>query len=361
MASHWLLTATDETQPDERMAALVGAEPAAVVRAGRLALAVAGGAVAAADGRAACGFLGVVFDIAALAERLRGRGLAFAGRSQPDDVGRIVAEWSGHGGPEALGTARWQGAVACLHSGQRLAFVARDVLGAGSLWGVQVGRDWAFATAPECAAAALPGGVPFAVPPGLVVRLGDGEALARPIAVAPEHAPFYRKLPDGWPPASLAEVRAGLRERLAAALDAARRGLGPVVADPPTTAGERWLDALCPVPPDAAAPALWLRDGAETLAGALAEPDPAWEGPAAGPFARMESPEPCVGVEPAERRQRELRATWLVDGILAGAHARLRARGRVGCTPHLDPAVLAYVGALPPNLRAGLRADLERA
>lgn len=354
MAGHWVLVAADDGAAGERAAEGLGVDPTTVVRAGRLALVATEGLVAAADGRAVCGFLGVVFDIVALADRLAGRGLAFGGGGESGEVRRVVAEWCGHGGPEALGSARWQGAIACLHPGQRLAFVARDAVGAGSLWGARLGAAWAFATAPELVKATLPGSAPFALPPGLVVRLGQADVAARPIAFGPEHAAFYRQLPVPWPPSSVAEVRVGLALRLAAALHTTRLCLGPVNADAPTTAAERWLAGLCPVKPDPAARALWVRTGAETLLGALAEPGATWA-TAPGPFDRLEPPEPLAGVDPAERRQRELRATWLADGVLGAAHAMARAQGWLACTPHLDPAVLAYLGALPADLRARLR------
>ena len=99
----------------------------------------------------------------------------------------------------------------------------------------------------------------------------------------------------------------------------------------------------------------WTWAGAASLWGGLAE---VAEWPRAGAVADLptrEVPEPTEGQPPDEVQRRLWRATWLPEHDLADARARAEGAGRVLVAPHLDVAVLAWLGALAPALRARLR------
>jgi hypothetical protein len=320
-----------------------------VARSGHLALVVWSGGHAVHAGAIALAFAGIVFDDEAHRQRLAARGVRIEGGHQALAAALVAGE-----GPAALGAMRWQGAAAALHKGERKCMVARDPRGVGGLWCARSGDDVVVATDRAACLRLLPDAEARSVPSGVVVSVDAATVQFDAIRVSDQALPFYRHLPPGVPVADAETALAGLRERLCAAFAAAARADEPWTVPAPATAVARWLAGLAGIAEHDGGQLSCTWRGCEATIGALADPPPHWQPPPSA-CRSQPPPEPLGGIDEQERHQRGLRATWLPDGVLDAARCEAAARGLAVCAPHLDPAVLAWLGALPAPVRAELR------
>lgn len=312
---------------------------------GGVGLAVWGRVLPSPDGRVLGAFAGVLLSDRQVVGRLAQRGLAV---SAAEHAELAVADAALHG-PAALNHWRWQGSLACLHLGRRAALVARDPLGIGWL-----GRG------SEQRVEILSNHLPLssqwpAVPPGMVLQVGAAGIAARPLDLQGEARFFLREKPEFT---ELAPFGEGLRERLKVALQACLRGCGRVdlleASGREGRAFERLIGEMLNKTDDltqggvtSSSPAAWTLQGAAQLLGEVEAPAPM---PTA-PDAKLAEPfEPVLRCDPADRPERWWRARAL-DAALHGDRAAAAARGQTLVAPHLDAAVLAWLGAMPRSQR----------
>ena len=320
-------------------------------------------AVWAPDGRAVGAFAGVLFSDTEVQERLALRGLAVQVR---DHAQLAVLDMALHG-PQAVAAWRWQGSLACLNPGQRQALLLRDPLGVGwvgwsqheelQLWSnrIDLSAHWS------------------AVPPGVVLQLARGTVTAHPLRLLGAAQPFLRDRSAVM--AGVQEVRDqqqrlallgdGLRQRLESVVRACVRGTGGLAALPRLPeATDRWAQecsGLHAADQDLpAGAAVWSALGSAELLGAPPEVReraatgsatnaPTTSAPttsasaSASPWA-AEIFEPIERCDPLDRAERLWRARELPALLGPDRHWAVQ-HGRVLVAPHLDPAVLAWLGA----------------
>ncbi len=330
-----LLLQPNETVLADWLQRLAGAQ----VRRGSLALVSNAEASQTIDGKAIGVLDGVIFNYAAAALPLLGRGAPIT-----DDASLAVhaVGWSGQPG---LGALRWHGTLAVLHQAQRAAIVARDWQGVGGLYWAQAADAHVFGN--DRGALATLGLAPRLVPPGMTATCAPGGVQWQPMATQAEARAWFRELPDELLAPSDAIWRAGLHDRLVAALDACLRAHPRLQRGQAGDRAGAWLQQELPLAPSPVADALWTLDGADAWLGlAAVAPLPV----VPGPWPLPEPPEPLRVAEP-EAQARRVRATWLADVALEQARAAAAARDVPLLAPHLDPAVLAWLGAMPPALR----------
>lgn len=312
---------------------------------GGIGLAVWGMALASPDGRVLGSFAGVLLSDHQVVERLAQRGLAVSAANHAE---LAVVDAALHG-PAALNHWRWQGSLACLHLGQRTALVARDPLGIGWLGRGSEGELQILSNR-----LVLSSRWP-AVPPGMVLQVGAVGIQARPIDLQGEARFFLRERPEASGPAALGQ---GLRERLSAALQACLRGCGRVDLLVSSGLDRRGFgqiigtllnqsEGLTQGGGTSNSPAAWTLQGAAQLLGEVEAPAPLPTGLEVGLAAPFEPVERC---DPADRPERWWRARAL-DEALHGDRVEAAARGLTLVAPHLDAAVLAWLGAMPRSQR----------
>lgn len=321
---------------------------------GPVALAVWGSPIATRDGRAVGVLRGVVLNDQAVAASLRARGLDLPVTDHPG----LAIEQVGLGGPPGLAALRWHGSLAVVHQGQRQALVARDPQGVGGLVWLQAGPLQVLATDVEAAGGLQVQGGPQVqgglqvrgrlVPPGVVAAVGERGVqwqLARP---APENEAFLREIPPELRQMDEAAVTRGLIARVQAAVQACHRGLGGLQVEEPVTPGERWLLGQLRLPEGEAAGGRWSLVGVDSLLGEAPGPATARE---PGPWPEPPPSEPVARVSESDQITRTWRATSLADQGLEAARRRARAQGQTLVAPHLDPAVLAWLGVVAAERR----------
>lgn len=319
-------------------------EPERVVAVGCLRIASWGPWRQSQDGRAEGTLDGAIFSDLALVERWLGRGLALNSSDHP----RLAIEEVGAYGPRGLESMRWQGSVCVAHRGQQAVLVARDVMGVGGLYLYSDREDlWLMTSDPSLAPQAQQ------VPPGVALRIEGGQIAPRLTAHAlrplPEHQPWYRDIPDGLARATASQVRAGAATRLRAAVAACRRAFGGLQVQPDDVGALAWMaDEVADLLDDRGA--IWAVHGAASLVGAdlRAYPEPSRR---RGPWPEPSPAEPVARACDQDRAARSWRATDLADGWLQQARAQALRQGRPVVAPHLDPALLAWLGAVPIALR----------
>lgn len=312
-------------------------------------------AVWAPDGRAVGAFAGVLLSDEAVQQRVALRGLALPAA---DHRQLAVFDAALHG-PAAVAAWRWQGSLACLNPGQRQAILVRDPQGVGWLGWQRQGELQLWSNRVEHAQH-WP-----AVPPGVALQVVGGKVSAQPLRLQGAALPFLRELPAALAMSAdasaaadrQAQLAAGLRERLTAAAGACVRGAGALATrHAPQGLAGLWPGECAPLlaPREAWLPgaAAWTLRGAAELLGAPVmdepEPGPTPEGPSpwqAEPF------EPTERCEPLDRVERLWRAHQL-PRLLAADRLWAAQQQRVLVAPHLDPAVLAWLGAFTRQERA---------
>ena len=279
------------------------------------------------DGRVIGALCGMVLNHDEVRGKIAQRGLDPRLDSHP----RLAVQHVGAFGVAGLADLRWHGSLALLHRGTGTALVARDLLGVGWLGWRSLGADEVVFSND----ARLTG--MQAVPPGLAVQLDMGGVRGVRVSYAPQNQAFLREIPDELRRADPQTVAAGLRDRMRAAVlacidahNAIARPPGNLpqfVRDQLDLCGEgptQWTAAGLGEPPVARAEELPSRDGPW--------PDP---GPA----------EPVDRIGPDELRRRLWRHRALPDGQLRQEQAEAMTAGRCLVAPHLDPAVVAWMGA----------------
>lgn len=288
------------------------------------------------DHKAVGHFSGLIFNDETAGIPLVGRGAVL------QDHGDLALHAVGWGGPQGLAGLRWHGALAVVHVAQRSFVVARDWQGVGGLYFAQLGNAYAFSTDPQQLRKLDM--QPRLVPAGMLALGGPQGLTWQPVPALPEHRGFFRDLPDDFPhqPAPAHVV-----ERIRAALDACKRaGLQVTRSSAHDRAGQ-WLEQQIPLMQPQNPNALWTLDGADAWLGLDLHPPLDLQ---PGPWPQPEPAEPLRVPEP-EARSRRLRATWLADEVLEKARQLARDRNLLLIAPHLDPLVLAFLGAMKPAQR----------
>lgn len=295
------------------------------------------------DGRMRGAWRGALTDDQPLAERLAERGVP----AQLADHGQLAVDEVAMAGPDAPAAWRWQGSLAVAHLAQRRVLAVRDPMGVGDLHASAVGL--------ASDADLLEGAAP--VPPGVVALIGPGQRRWQRLKLQSTARPWLREVPDSVRQACADEALRGVLERVQQAAAACARGLGGLTCAPPTDAAARWWAERVAWPGDMAAPpaaapgGLWTWTGAASLLGVPTAAE-TWSPPyAVADLPERDVPEPLDGVTPDEVIRRRWRATWLPEQDLAGDRRTASAQGRVLVAPHLDVAVLAWLGALPKAAR----------
>lgn len=293
------------------------------------------------DRKAVGAFLGVVFNDLAAQVPLLGRGAVIADHV---DLALHAAGW---GGPQGLAGLRWQGAIAVMHVAQRTCLVARDLVGVGGLYWAEYAGGQVWTTLPEPWIRL--GVSPRLVPPGMMALVGPRGAQWQHAPSSPENRAWFRDLPTELQEAQAVDWLGGLRARIDAAVAATERSGLQLVREAAEDRVGRWLELVTPLGmPPADPSAVWSLAGADAWLGLDSrEITP----PVQGPWPEPEPPEP-QRADASVVRARRLRAGWLVDVALEGARATARANGQWLVAPHLDPAVLAWLGAVPSFLPA---------
>ncbi len=288
------------------------------------------------DGRAEGVFDGILLNDEQVQQRWQARGHELT----LGDHRQLAIEELGAHGPRGLSDLRWHGAVAMLHRAQGVALLARDPLGVGWLGYQHDAQLELFTSDPRLACEAVPG--------GLAVRLDAKGWAAQAVRTAAEHAPYFRDLPSDLLSADLETQQRELVARLRGAVRACQRGCGGL-----TTTG--------PYRHEISTSLLGAGDGGSGVATALGldSLSPAqWPEPTAGPrsglWPKMDPPEPLGSADAVDRRARAWRATTLADVELRQARAQALDRDQWLLAPHLDPAVLAWLGALDRQRRAAV-------
>ncbi|MBM4345164.1 MAG: hypothetical protein FJ100_17475 [Deltaproteobacteria bacterium] len=327
--------AAPEPPPHTRFALVVGdvapegahsAAGAVVFRGGRL---LHWGAVAeVGHGRALGVFDGVLFNAADVRQRLTARGLAVAGL----DHARLALEWLAAFGPAAIGDLRWHGALALLHRAQGVVLLARDLVGVGWLGRLAWPGGAVWTSDPRWPAAEQ-----VAAPPGWVGVWSTAGLQQPKVAYGPGNQLFLREIPDEARSATavsaLARAQALLHDAVAACgedgfgIDA--RAVAPMVWHGTCGRGALWT----PV-----GTRRWRSPGGAVC---LRARDLRDDGPH----------EPVASADPADAAQRLWRWNTMPDGPLREARIAALDAGEALVAPHLDPALLAWLGALPREVR----------
>ncbi len=336
MRSLWtLLSQPDESQLNARIPLL----PVEILRAGHLLLASELPLATTVDGKAVGAWDGVVLNDLQAAEPLVGRGAPIV------DGASLVVHAVGWSGLAGLGALRWHGTLAVVHQAQRTAILARDWQGVGGLYFAADGAGVAFSN--DCEGILRAGLQPRLVPPGMVAICAPTGVRWQPIPTAADGRAWFRDLPDELSAPTPDIWHAGLFERLRMAIAACKRVYPTIAMETPSDAAGQWLAVNFPTQHDLPPDALWALDGAD-----------AWLGrsPALpldvlpGPWPLPEPPEP-LRVDDREALARRVRATWLPDVALERTRVKAHRLNLPIVAPHLDPAVLAWLGAMPPVLR----------
>ena len=287
------------------------------------------------DHKAAGAFAGVVFNDLVVQPPLVGRGAVVADHV---DLALHAAGW---GGPQGLASLRWQGTLAVMHVAQRMALVARDLLGVGGLyWATHDGGHLLTNHPPQTAALGVAWRL---VPPGTAAMVGPAGVAWQPLPCAPDNRAWYRDLPEDVVHAQPEDWLPGLQTRLDAAVAATQRAGWRLQVPVGHDEVGRWLAGLVARPAAADPNALWSLAGADAWLGHDPRPP---EPVVPGPWPVPEPPE-LVRVAPELARVRWVRAGWLPDVALEAARLVARAHGLTLVAPHLDPAVVAWLGAMP--------------
>ena len=327
-------------QPDDALqAGSLGLLPQHVARRGAVVLATSEPLQQTIDGKAIGVFDGVIFNHSEAAEPLIGRGAPIA-----DDAGLALHALGWFGLP-GLASLRWHGALAVLHQAQGTAIVARDWQGVGGLYWAPWQRGQAFANTPERLHAL--GGTPRLVPPGMLAICAPSGVTWQAAPSNPETRAWFRELPDELAAPTPAIWQQGLQQRLEAAVAACRRTYPGLAQEPPEDRAGAWLRDQVQLPASAHPDAIWALAGADAWLGLAAEA-PLELLP--GPWPMPEPAEP-LRVDDRHARERRVRATWLADIALEAARVRANAADLPIVAPHLDPAVLAWLGVMPDALR----------
>ncbi len=327
-------------QPDETaLTAWIQRLPGHAVRRGPVALIGDAGPIETVDAKAVGIFDGVVFNHRQVAQPLIGRGAPIA------DDASLVLHAVGWSGQQGLGALRWHGTLAVLHQAQRTAIVARDWQGVGGLYWTPLGLGQLFANNAE--SLRVLGLTPRLVPPGMAAICGPAGVQWQPLATQQDGRAWFRALPDELDAPTPEIWQAGLARRLAEAVAACQREMPLLLRTQPLDRAGVWLTAHVPLAPAAQPDALWSLDGADAWLG-LTDVQPLEPQP--GPWPLPEPPEP-LRVDDREVQARRVRATWLADVALERARSQAAALELPLVVPHLDPAILAWLGAMPPALR----------
>lgn len=330
-----LLWQRDEAQMTDSLSAL----GPATFRRGAVAL-VTGQALTATSDAKAVGVLdGVIFNDLEAGAPLLARGAPVTDQAS---LALHAVGWSGLAGLAAL---RWHGTLAVIHQAQGAAIVARDWQGVGGLyWAIcGAGQIWGN----DLTSFSALGLTPRLIPPGMAAISTASGVQWQVIPTTPASRAWFRELPDELLEPTAATVRAGLQERLLAAVAACQRAWPNLRMDAPEDRVGAWLMAALQVPAVRDVQALWTLAGADAWLG-LAVADPVPLEP--GPWPEPEPPEP-VRTDDRETRARRVRATWLADTALEAARRRAALDNLPIVAPHLDPAVLAWLSAVAPEMR----------
>jgi hypothetical protein len=291
------------------------------------------------DGKAIGVLDGVVFNHVEAAEPLLGRGAPIG---DDEALALHAVGWSGLAGLAAL---RWHGTVAVLHQAQGTAIVARDWQGVGGLyWGPWQGGH-VFANTPGPLHAL--GVVPRLVPPGTLAICAPSGVTWQATPANPETRAWFRELPDALTAPTAGIWQEGLLQRLLAAVATCERNYSHLQQEPPSDRAGEWLRDHCRLPAVARPDAIWTLAGADAWLGVSAHAPLVLQ---PGPWPVPEPAEP-VRLDDRQALARRVRATWLADVALEGARARADALNLPIVAPHLDPAVLAWLGAMPQALQ----------
>ena len=327
-------------QPDEQaLTALLPRLPEHQVRRGPLVLASAHELQQTMDGKAIGILDGVIFNDLALAGPLTARGAPIVDHTS---LALHTVGWSGLAG---LATMRWHGTLAIVHQAQRSAIVARDWQGVGGLYWAQSAGAHVFANTSQ--ALLNRGLTPRLVPPGMAAICLPSGVQWQVLPSSPAARAWFRELPEDLATPTPQDWQLGLAARLREALAACQRALPNLQQETPGDRVGTWLAAQLPLVAPVAADALWSLEGADAWLG-LASAAPV-EHPI-GPWPEPEPPEP-LRVDAREALARWVRATWLADVALESARQRAALVDLPIVAPHLDPAVLAWLGAMPVALR----------
>ncbi len=305
------------------------ADAAVEVRGGRLLH--WGAAAEVANGRAVGVFDGVLFNAAALRERLAARGLSVADL----DHAHLALEWLAAFGPTAVGDLRWHGSLALVHRAQNAVLLARDLVGVGWLGRADGPAGMVWSSDPRIA-----GEQQRAAPPGWVGIWSASGVVQPKVAYAPNNALYFREIPDEARAATAPTALDRAGELLLAAVAAHREALGGLDAAA--------IEGL-------GLPSIALSDagGAVWSGAGLA----AWRHPTAqlcerAADLRADGPhEPTATADPADNAERLWRWQTMPDGPLRAARIATLDAGRALAAPHLDPALLAWLGALHRSVR----------
>lgn len=284
-----------------------------------------------AQGRAVGVFDGVLLNSEELRRRLTVRGVA----AGPLDSAQLALEWLAAFGPNAVGDLRWHGALALLHRAQGAVLLARDLVGVGWLGQARVGTSSVWTSDPRPLAQAQ-----RAAPPGWV-GIASAAGLQQPkVGYAAENALYLREIPDAARHATAQSGLAHANHLLSNAIAAHAETLGGL--DASALVGVA-LDAPEPVP---TGPALWSPVGVRGWC------DPGAQVCERAADLRDDGPhEPVTVADAADAAERRWRWRTLPDGPMRAARVAALNAGRVLCAPHLDPAIVAWLGALPRSVR----------
>ncbi len=291
------------------------------------------------DGKAIGVLDGVIFNDLALAGPLIARGAPIVDHT---DLALHTVGWSGLPGLAAM---RWHGTLAIVHQAQRSAIVARDWQGVGGLYWAQHAGGHVFANASQ--AVLNLGLTPRLVPPGMAAICLPSGVQWQVLPSSPAARAWFRELPEELATPTPQAWREGLAARLREALAACQRELPNLQQESPSDRVGTWLAAQLPLVAPGAPDALWSLADADALLGLAVAAPLAHE---AGPWPEPEPPEP-LRVDEREALARRVRATWLADVALESARQRALLLNLPVVAPHLDPAVLAWLGAMPAHLR----------
>jgi hypothetical protein len=292
------------------------------------------------DGRMRGAWCGALTDDHALADRLSERGVP----ALLHDHGQLAIDEVALAGPDAPSAWRWQGSMAVAHVAQRRVLAVRDPMGVGGLHASRIG----LASDAELLDDAAP------VPPGVVAVVAPGQRRWQRLKLQPTARPWLREVPDDLRRTGADEAMQGVLARVHAAAMACARGLDGLARTAPTDAAEHWWAQRLVWPTAPSAGGLWTWAGAASLLGASVTTAPWSPSPAVADLPEREVPEPVADLPAGEVTRRRWRATWLPERDLALDRGLAAAQGRVLVAPHLDVAVLAWLGALAEDVRPWL-------
>lgn len=317
-------------------------QPAAVIAVRGVTLAHGGRAHECTDGRSVGCFDGVLLN----AEEIRASLVVRGHPAHHWTHAALAIETVAAHGPNGVGLLRWHGALAVLHRAQAAVLVARDLVGVGWLGWTELDDGAELVCSdPRC-----DGPTVTAVPPGALVVV-DGSATTQPkFTIQAQNQAFLRQIPDQVRSMDAQRAAFHVAELLRHSLVVHGQAYGDI--DTSAVVGHQWLSqqvaqglpvAHSPAPPTA----VWTPIG---LHGDTGPPDA--KICKRQPNLRDDGPwEPLVGTSPADLRERLWRHQIMPDGVLRQARVQALQTGTALCAPHLDPALLALLGALEPSIR----------